>query len=88
MTYESIFGPDDEIYTAIPKSVRFNITIPPGFQNDLTVQIWNNNFSTNSHVDFCTIQLVGRGLNIPCVHPNNTALSYSPNSKIFNKLVE
>jgi hypothetical protein len=53
------------------------LTIPPKFQNDIILTATNKGFADNKHVDFCNIQLVNSGDNVPCASPKGTTTAYS-----------
>ena len=54
---ESLIGPVDIAYHDIPKLLRFNLTVPTGFQNDMVFRVINNDYVNDKHVDFCNIQV-------------------------------
>ncbi len=53
------FKSDSNVKTSrlLPKILRFNLTIPAKFQNDIILTATNKDFGTNKHVDFCNIQV-------------------------------
>ena len=54
---ESFIGPSNLVYHKIAKILIFNLTIPDGFQNDIIINITNNDYMNDKHVDFCNIQV-------------------------------
>ncbi len=54
---ESVLGPENVVYRKIAKILRFNLTIPDGFQNDIIINVTNNDYRNDKHVDFCNIQV-------------------------------
>ena len=54
---ESLLGPSNQVYHKIAKILRFNLTIPDGFQNDIIINVTNIDYKNDKHVDFCNIQV-------------------------------
>ena len=54
---ESLIGPSNLVYHKIAKILRFNLTIPDGFQNDIIINVTNNDYKNDKHVDFFNIQV-------------------------------
>ena len=62
------YQPDDKIiYRNMSEIFTIDIEIPPGFYGNLKVRVINKNLSSGIIVDFCSLELVSAGVNLPCV---------------------
>jgi hypothetical protein len=55
---ESVIGAETLVFHKIAKILRFNLTVPTGFQNDIIINVTNNDYVVEKHIDFCNIQVI------------------------------
>lgn len=67
LSYESLLGPSDVMYRNAPKLVRIDVPVPKGYTGDITVELINDQYDDDVFVDFCGLDIVDTGGNIPCV---------------------
>lgn len=64
-----MIGADDELNKELPKVLSFKLKIPSGFHNSFRFVIENKDFDDpDKQVDFCSVNIVRAGNNLPCLH--------------------
>ncbi len=76
MQYKSLVGPDDKLFLEAAKIMQFKVEVPDEYFGSLALTLSFND-DDKYVLDFCGMEIVDIGANLPCLHPTD-GVTHSP----------